>query len=158
MRRWIGTTLALLTVPLLVGCYAYTEIDRASVAPGATVRVAVDRQEAIRQLDVLGGLRERVEGQVAEQTNGSSLAMIVRQSATPADGGRFNAFLTLPWSSVSSVEIKRFSLLRTGAVMSGGAVVAVAILSVLEGSSKPGDGEGPTTNDAIRIPLVRLRW
>jgi hypothetical protein len=158
MRRWNRTKVAVLAVPLLVGCYSYAEIDRASVAPGATVRVALDRQEAVRQIDVLGGLRERVEGQVMEQSNGASLAMTVRQSATPSDGGRLNAFVTLPWTSVTLVEVKRFSLFRTGAVVGGGAVVAVAVLSVLEGGSKTGPGEGPGTNNAIRVPLIRVRW
>lgn len=161
MQRWSRALVATMTVPLLMGCYAYTDIDSdpSTVPVGATVRVGIDRQEAVRQLDVLGGLEERVEGQVTEQTNGSGLAMTVRHSATPAEGGRFNAFVIVPWSSVNRVELKRFSVVRTGAIVAGGAAVAAVVLSVLEGSSKPGDGEPPNTQDAVvSVPLLRLRW
>jgi len=149
---------ALLAAPWLAGCYAYADVDRAAVSPGATVRVSLEREEAVRHVDALGGLRERVEGQVAEQTGPSALALTVRHTATPAQGGMFNAFVTFPWNGVTRVELKRFSPTRTGLVAGGAAVVAVAVLSVLEGSSDAGQGEGPGTEDAVRIPLLRVRW
>lgn len=158
MRGFGRTMLALLSAPYLMGCYAYAEADRAAVAPGSVVRVVVDRQEAVRQVDVLGGLREQVEGQVAPQTNGTGLSLMVRQTSTPADGGLFNTFATYPWSSLTLIEVKRFSVFRTALMAGGGAAVAVAVLSVLEGGTKKGDGEGPPTNDNVRIPLLRLKW
>lgn len=157
--RGLGRTMStLFLATVLSGCYAYAEVDRGAVAPGSVVRVVLDRQEAVRQVDVLGGLRERVEGQVAPQTNGTGLSLMVRQTATPAQGGMFNAFATFPWSSVGLIEVKRFSPVRTALVAGGGAAVAIAVLSVLEGSSKKGDGEGPITDDNLRIPLLRFRW
>lgn len=158
MRGWSRWMLVLAAAPWLAGCYAYTDVDRSAVPPGATVRVSVERDEAVRHVDALGGLRERVEGQVAEQTSPTALALTVRQAATPAQGGMFNAFVTFPWSGVTRVELKRFSPTRTALLAGGATAVAIAVLSVLEGSSKSGPGEGPGSEDAVRIPLVRVRW
>ena len=143
---------------LLSGCYTFAEVDRSALAPGATIRVTVSREEAVKQIDALGGLKERMEGRVQEQTNGSSLALTVRHAATPSEAGRFNAFVSVPWSSVQRVELKRFSPGRTAAIAAGAGVVAALTLSVLEGSSKPGEGEPPPVNDAVRIPLIRFSW
>jgi hypothetical protein len=158
MRRRKQTWVVLLmaTLPFLGGCYTWAALDRAEVVPGATVRITLGRDEAVRQIDVLGGLRESVEGRVADQSNEGSLALTVRQSATPSEPSRFNAFLSVPWGSVGKMEVKRFSPLKTGAIVAGAGVVAVLTLSVLEGSSSGGPGEGPGTNDAVRIPLIRI--
>lgn len=158
MRPTLRRAAALAAIPFLGGCFAYVPIEPSAVSPGTTVRVQLDREEAVRQIDALGGLRERLEGRVAEQTTAGALALTVRQAATPAAGGRFNAFLTLPWKHVARVERKDFSPLRTAAVAAGAGVVAAVALAVLEGSSRPGEGEGPGVEEAIRIPLLRLRW
>lgn len=158
MRRVRRNLWVVLAVPFLGGCYAYADIDSAAVSPGATVRVSLDREEAVRQIDALGGLRERVEGQVTEQTTDRAVALTVRQSATPAAGGRFNAFVVLPRSSITRVELKRFSPQRTALAAAGAGVLAVATLSVLNAITDGDPSEGPNTNDAVRIPLLRLRW
>lgn len=158
MRMVSRSLVLMLALPFLGGCYAYADIDGAAVSPGSTVRVSLDRAEAVRQIDALGGLRERVEGRVTEQTTESALALTVRQAATPAAGGRFNAFVVLPWSSLTGVEVKRFSPQRTALAAAAAGAVVVATLSVLNAITDGDPSEGPNTNDAVRIPLIRLRW
>lgn len=145
-------------LPALGGCYTYTLADRSAVAPGATVRVSLSRDEAVRHIDALGNLRERMEGQVQAQSDASTLALTVRRTDTPADGGRFNAFVSLPWTGVTQVEVKRFSPKRTGLAVVGAGALGYGLLTVLEAVTQGEGREGPTPDEAVRIPLLRLRW
>lgn len=158
MRMVSRSLMAIMAVPLLGGCYAYADVDGATVSPGSTVRVSLDRDEAVRQIDALGGLRERVEGMVTGQTTERAVTLTVRQSATPAAGGRFNAYVVLPWSSITRVEAKHFSPQRTALAAAGAGALAVATLSVLNAITDGDPSEGSNTNEAVRIPLIRLRW
>ncbi|MEZ4414930.1 MAG: hypothetical protein R3E10_04185 [Gemmatimonadota bacterium] len=143
----------------LGACQTFAPVDPRAVEAGDPVRVTLTREEALKQADVIGELTERVEGRVAEPTDAAALALTIpARGSTPATGSRFNTYLALPWDGLVSVEEKRFSWARTGALAAVTGVAVAVILSVTEGSSQGGPGEGPPDNSDIRFLGFRLQW
>ncbi len=125
-------------------CHSYAPIERAAVRPGQSVRVEIEREEAIRQVERLGSIRTSIEGAVVDSP-AQALGLTIRSgAASAADVVRLNDYLELPWDQVVGVEEKRFNPGRTalGAALAG--VLAWAILEVADLSSSGNNGEGGT--------------
>jgi hypothetical protein len=137
---------------LLAGCYRYTEIRPDAVVVGQEVRVTIDREETLRQADVLGGLRETLTGMVAEESEGSVLAL-----AVPQRGTGFNDFVRLRYQGILRIEEKEFSPGRTAALAAAGAVVAVGVLALVD-QATGGDDDDGGINEQMRVPLFRIAW
>ena len=149
--------LALPFVLALPGCYAYHTIPAASAAPGQTVRVTLSAEEALRQQETVGSLRQRVEGEVVEKGADGSLGLTVpRPPSSPSQRTGLNTFVALPPSSIVQVEAKRFSVGRTALLAGAGAAAAVAVLAVVEAVAGDGGDEGPPNNSSVRIPIGRI--
>lgn len=145
----------LLAAAVSAGCYTYGEVRPASVRPGETVRVTITSQEALRQEEALSGLRSTVEGQVVESDASGTLGLTVpRPDGSPAERTAFNAFVTLPWTSITRVEEKRLSRGRTFLLAAAGAVAAVGVLALATGGT--GAVEPPPSNSLIALPLLRV--
>jgi hypothetical protein len=149
---------AMLALWALAGCQAFVETDATAIAPGTAVRVTLERDEALRQADVLGGLETAVQGRVNERTDGTTLALAVSgRGASASDGSRFSAFVQIPWAGISRIEEKRFSPVRTAALAAVGAVVTVLVLQLTD-ESAGGEGEPGGPNNQLRVPILRIGW
>lgn len=149
--------LALLFVLALPGCYSYHAIPAASATPGQTVRVTLSPEEALRQQETVGSLRQRVEGEVVEKGADGSLGLTVpRPASSPSQRAGLNTFVALPPSAIVQVEAKRFSAGRTALLAGAGAAAAVAVLAVVEAVAGDGGDEGPPNNALVRIPIGRF--
>lgn len=152
-QLWLGL-LFLLTLP---GCYSYHAIPVTSTTTGQTVRVTLSPEEAVRQQETVGALRQRVEGEVVEKGTDGSLGLTVpRPASSPSQRASLNTFVTLPPSSIVQVEEKRFSVGRTALLAGAGAAAAVAVLAVVEAVAGDGGDEGPPNNARVRIPIGRI--
>lgn len=139
---------------LATGCYSFHEVAPGSVTPGATVRVTLSTEEAVRQQQGLGGLRQQVEGEVVPlETTGTLGLTIPLREGSPADRPGLNTFLDVPWTSVMRIEEKRLSVGRTVALAGAGAAATIAILAVSTGGT--GGGEDPPSNSVL-VPVLRL--
>jgi hypothetical protein len=155
MRYELRGAAVLITALQLVGCYAYGQVEPASVRAGETVRVTITSEEALRQEDVLAGLRSTLEGQVVESDASGSLGLTLpRPGASPAERTAFNTFVAVPWSSVTRVEEKRLSKGRTILLAAAGAAAAVGILALATGGT--GGEEPPPSNSLVGLPLLRV--
>lgn len=155
------TRIALLSagIVLIAGCHVFVPIESAAVAPGTAVRITLTREETLRQardLD-LGQLQSELTGIATDATSAQALTFTYRlPSPTPSQPNRFNGLMSVPWSSIISVEEKRFSAGRTIGLAAIGAAIAVAVLGATNDSgTSPQDDTGPTPNAAI-IPFFRF--
>lgn len=145
---------AALAMLLASGCYSFHEVAPGSVTPGATVRVTLSAEEAVRQQQGLGGLRQQVEGEVVPVETAGSLGLTIPlREGSPADRPGLNTFLDVPWTSVTRIEEKRLSVGRTAGLVGAGAAATVAILAVSTGGT--GGGEDPPSNSVL-VPVLRL--
>jgi hypothetical protein len=144
-RRTLPWLPACLALP---GCYTFTSVEPAALEPGMSVRVTIDRAEAVKQAEVLGGTGTVVQGTVSDQSTPDSIGIFFR----PTGLTRFNSFVEVPWSSVQQVEAKSFSPSRTAGLVAIGAVVAVAVIAVAD-ELGTADGEDPPPNNLVSIPL-----
>ncbi|MDT8340025.1 MAG: hypothetical protein RQ751_00815 [Longimicrobiales bacterium] len=152
-----GVLMALLS---LAGCHSFTPVDRSAIEPGQSLRVTLTREEALRQVEALGDLREQIQGTVRE-AGGPSLGLTMASPPAYAVGdpraAGLRSYLELPWSGVERVELKRFDWVRTGLFAAAAAVVTVAILEVTDDSGG-GNGEGGGVDQQrVRIPLLTFR-
>lgn len=146
--------LACLAGSVLPGCYSYREVAPRSVAPGSEVRVRIASDEAVRQVEVLGGLRETIEGEVANTEQGGVTGVIVRRRPQgPAQRAEYSSIVMLPNNAIITIEEKRFNAMRTAAFAGGATAVALAALAIRASATSNG-GEPPPIN-AIRVPLFR---
>lgn len=154
--RFAALSAALL---LATGCFAWTEVPAPTgpVASGTEIRVTLTREEALRQAGEEGDVRTVIPGRVVEDEDGR-LGLTTRGARSPAEARLFRDYREVPWSAVVRVEEKRFSPWRTAALVAGAGVATAIILSVAEGQSEQGEGDGPGTNEAFRVPLLRLRF
>ncbi|HSG48779.1 MAG TPA: hypothetical protein VLA43_13245, partial [Longimicrobiales bacterium] len=149
---------ALLLAPLLAGCHTFTPVERSQLQPGQSVRVTLTPAESVNHVQLLGSLKESVQGTVRE-VEASNLGLTLATAPPPVPGSPANtglrSYLELPWSGVSGVEVKRMNWLRTGLLAAGAAVVTVVILDVadLSGGS---NNEGGVNEQRVRIPLLTL--
>lgn len=150
VARCVGLTLLVLA---LEGCYAFGPTEPSAVAPGMGVRVTISQEEALRQVEALGGLVTEVRGTVTEQTDDQILGLSFRAVGL-GPNARFNSFVLVPWGSVEQIESKTFSTFRTVAAAALGVVMTVAILSVADLTSLGGDDEPPVNS----FSLFRFSW
>ena len=136
------------------GCYSYREVPIAQIEPGNAVRVRIAGDEAVRQQSVLGVIQETVEGQVVEPATDGAVSIVVRRRPHGPTERGYSALVNLPDSSITHLEVKRFSATRTAGVAGAGAAVALLALAI-RASATSGDGEPPPVQE-MRIPL--LRW
>lgn len=152
------TAVGVLLAGSVGACQTFVPVDARAVPEGTPVRVTLTPEEAARQAEAIGELTQRVEGTVTAAENGSAglPLTIPSRGSTPASTARFNTFVSVQWDGIRTVEEKRFSWARTGLLAAVGAVATVVILSVTEGSSEGGPGEGPGENSDVRIPIFTL--
>ena len=94
MKRCARHLVAASAILLGTGCYGYRTVAPGSVTPGATVRVTLSAEEAVRQQQGLGGLRQQVEGEVVPLETTSSLGLTIPlREGSPADRPGFNTFI-----------------------------------------------------------------
>ena len=149
MRR-----LSLFLLLATAGCHSYAQIDPSTITPGQSVRVEIERQEAVRQVELLGSLETSIQGTVRESSSGV-LGMTIRDPNTGAGQTGFNMFVSFPLAQVVRVEEKRFSAARTGAMAALGGLITWAILNIADNSSG-GDDPGGTDQQLIRIPVFSI--
>jgi hypothetical protein len=155
MRNELRGVAVLIAALQLGGCYAYGQVEPASVRAGETVRVTITSEEALRQEEVLAGLRSTLEGQVVETDRTGTLGLTLpRQGGSPAERTDFNTFVAVPWSSITRVEEKRLSKGRTILLAAAGAVATVGILTLATGGT--GGDEPPPSNSLIALPVLRV--
>lgn len=148
--------LVLVATGVLSGCHTWTEMEPGPVPVGTRVRVTLTPEEAVRQVEGLGSLRQVVPGTVVQGAGEGMLALATpRGGASPGTRG-FNDYLSVPWSQVVRLEGKQLSLTRSVGLAAGMGVGAALILSVTDGSARDGNGETPGPNQAVRIPLLRF--
>jgi len=153
----VPVALVLLCGLITSGCYSYRPIPAASVAPGQTVRVTLSPEEALRQQENVGALRQQIEGEVVETDPDGRLGLTVpRPPSSPSQRGGLNTFVTLPASAIVQLEEKRFSAARTALLAGAGAAAAVAVLAVVEAVAGDGGDEGPPNNARVRLPISRF--
>lgn len=149
---------ALLLAPLLGACHTFAPMERSQLQPGQSVRVTLTPDESARQVQILGALRESIQGTVRE-TGGGGLGITLATNTAVTPGGPastgLRTYLELPWNGVSEVEVKRISWARTGLLAAGAAVVAVVILEVADLSGGSND-EGGVNEQRVRIPLLSI--
>lgn len=139
---------------VLSGCYSYHEVAPRSVAPGSEVRVRIASEEAVRQVQVLGGLRETIEGEVANTQQDGAIGVIVRRLPDgPAQRAEYSSIVMLPNGAIIMIEEKRFNAIRT-AMFAGGATAAALAALAIRASATSNGGEPPPINE-LRIPLIR---
>lgn len=146
-RRWcrVAPSLALGTLPYLVGCYASVPV-RGTPSPGSTVVLDLNDRGRVALGDQIGPSAATVQGEVASASD-SSYELRVR-SVTYLNGqsNRWSGEpLTIPASLVSQSTQRSFSRTRT-AILGAAAVAALAVLlrsTNLIGSASGGDRDGP---------------
>lgn len=143
------------------GCYRYSYVERASLAPGEAVRLRIDAQEAARLGELLGRDDRVYDGRVVEAPD-SSLTLSVRSFVVQQGGATQMGFqrVVIPRSSV--VETQRRTLDR-GRTITLVALTAVATTAAVittfnavrgkdeKGTKRP--GELNRLPPGIRIPL-----
>lgn len=149
------------TLPLVValaatvgGCYSYREVTPAQIEPGNAVRVRIAAEEAVRQQRVLGVIQEVVEGDVVEPATTGGVSLVVRRRPHGPTERGYSALVNLPDSTITRIEVKRFSAARTAGAAGAGAAVALLALAIR--ASATSDGGEPPPVQEMRVPL--LRW
>lgn len=144
---------AALAVIIVSGCYSYREVPRERIAPGSTVRLRIAAEEAVRQQQVFGELRETLEGRLVEPTSPGALSLVLRlRPHGPAERG-YSTVVNVPEAAITRVEAKRFSPARTALFAGAGTAAAVAALAIH--ASATSDGPEPPPVQEMRIPLFR---
>ncbi len=149
MRR-----LSLLLLVATAGCHSYAQIHPSTVTPGQSVRVEIERQEAVRQVELLGSLDTSIQGTIRESSD-RVVGLTIRDPNTNAGQTGFNTFVSFPWAQVIRVEEKRLSVARTGAMVAIGSVIVLAILNIADNSSGTNDPGGPD-QQRVQIPIFSI--
>jgi hypothetical protein len=139
----------------LAACYSYRVVTTEAVAPGSNVRVTLSSEEALRQQQSLGVLRQQLEGLVLTAGDAEIGIAVPRPPGSPAERSGLNTLVTLPATSILRIEEKHFSAGKTALVAAAGAGAALAVFAIVEASTGNG-GEGPGTNELIRVPIGRI--
>jgi hypothetical protein len=141
---------------LVSGCYSYRPLPMTAAVPGQTVRVTLSPEEALRQQENVGALRQQIEGEIVESSSAGIGLTVPRPASSPAQRGGLNTFVTLPPTSIVQLEEKKFSAARTARFAGAGAAAAVAVLAIVEAVAGDAGDEGPPNTSLIRIPIGRL--
>jgi hypothetical protein len=119
--------------------------------------VTLSPEEALRQQETVGALRQQIEGEIVEADPDGRLGLTVpRPPSSPSQRAGLNTYVTLPVSSIVQLEEKRFSAARTALLAGAGAAAAVAVLAVIEAVAGDGGDEGPPNNARVRLPIRRF--
>jgi len=152
-RRSGRALLCLLAFGSSSACYTFAPTEPSAVRPGMSVRVTLEAEEVLKQVEVLGGLDPVIRGEATEETTADRVALSFRRSGV----SQFNSYFSAPWSSVREVEHKVFSAPRTIGVGLAGAAVVVAVLSVVNELGQS-SGEGPPISNSVTVPIFRFFW
>jgi hypothetical protein len=142
MRVAFLKSVGLLFAPLLVGgCYSYSTIDPAGVAPGMEVRARVTAPLAAQLASTLAmGESRLVEGQVVDSQNGLTLKVA---SVLPGTAGLPEGLfqqIQINRSDLVELESKQFDRGRTRLAVGVTAAVAIATgIAIVRGGKSSGD-------------------
>lgn len=154
--RSAGRVVAVLALAATLGaCHSYREVTPGDLRPGTAVRVEIERQEAVRQVERLGDLETSISGTIQELT-ADALGLTIRDpNATPGQNA-FRRYVEFPRDRVVRIEEKRFDPVKTGLFAAAGGVVTWLVLQVTEGSSQEGPETPGPNSMTIGLPIFRL--
>ena len=140
---------SLVCVFLLCGCYTYSNTAVNDAAIMAPVRVELTEQgseEITKQVGPRGSMLEGVLTAKSESTLVFGVTALTRTNGVEETWHGEN--VTVPTSSVSRIQLRKFSLLNTGlfvaAIVAGGFLVRTAADAgnvIRDGSGPPGPGQ-----------------
>lgn len=159
MRR----SLTIVAAALLAGCYSYIPIERGTLVPGTLVRARLSVPGAIRLSESIGEIQRSVEGQVVHVRPDALLVAVRVRDPYGGHGFRGAApkldTLQVPEGDIAELEEKRFSTLKTGAVLgAAGAISAFVVIRLFDlagGGGGGPDGGSPDAYRAVPLPGVR---
>lgn len=135
-------TFLVLLLAALTGCYSYVPIGELRTERGSSVRARLSTPEDVRLSAVTVNDVVLVDGEVVTQgTDTLVLSALALQSQAGSEYLAAGETVMIPAASVSSLEAKRFSIVRTGLVTIAAAAASVLLFSVFE-SGGGGDGNG----------------
>lgn len=142
MRR---TSLLLLMVMTLNGCFSYVPAGAKNPGQSSRVRVHLNQPQEVRLSQITANDVSVVDGEVVELTDD---ALTVSALWVTGRGGYENpgenVTVRIPRANVSRLEVRRPSLLRTGAILGIAALLAGAFAAAtLNGGSEGGGGPPP---------------
>jgi hypothetical protein len=119
MKR-IRSTAALVAAWLLTGCYHYVPTTTLAHPQGTPVRTHLNTLSAFELAQVTVNNVDQVEGEVVRLDAGDLVLSATWLQAVTGNGYAGNGWtVRIPESTVTSVELKRFSWWRTGVVVAG---------------------------------------
>lgn len=142
------------SLPALAGCYTYSAAGDEPLAAGTAIRVRLS-PAGTRTVQEQSGeaFGSQIAGRLVETTGDSTLFRVPRSVDQPALGGQSRqpetmyVRLRVPDSQVLAIERRRFSYLKTGALVAAGGVALRLFLELPEvvgdGGSGPIDGPPP---------------
>lgn len=142
-RSLLGTGGIVLVV---TGCYAYSPVERSEAAPrpGESVRIALDRPDAVALRDHTVTYAVRLDG---EFFRSDSTGLTISTWWVVASGGAeykgVGETVTVPWSNVASLERRALSAPRTGLFTAGLVVGALVLGNAVSGVGGTGENGGP---------------
>lgn len=144
MRKW--TALLLLAVTSLNGCFSYVPAREQAPSQASRVRVHLVQPQQVRLSQVTANDVALVDGEIVsatdEEVSVSALWLVGRGGyETPGE----NATVRIPRANVARMEVRRPSLLRTGAILGAAAVLAAVFAAATLNGSADGGGGGNTS-------------
>lgn len=148
MPRKSGLLLALLTPPLLVGCYRQVPTDLAAVADGARVRVELTRVGFAMLPELPGHSGPGLGGTLMRQ---SEMEIVLRIPLSTPTGAAVTRTIprdvTIPTEAIVETTEREFSRGRTGLAIAGGVATLAAIFLGFQAGSERAPERPPTPPD-----------
>ena len=147
-------------LPLLAGCYSYTQVPLESAPLGEDVRLTVTRAGALDVLNVIE--TEDAAPQFVgnyEGREGESLLVRVPGPSDPASsasGVRIGQMVRVPSREILSVEMREIDMLKTGGLIAALAGVGTfLIVQIIDAGGDEGrEGEDPDFSIGLfQIPI-----
>jgi hypothetical protein len=133
----------LLLAVLSAACYDYVPARRDRLMPGDHVAVELTTEASLALAQLIGPLVTTVEGRLTSvDTTGFAIA-VTQTRLRDGRGYPWNGEpVRVPPSDVLSVRVRHLSVVKTGAVVVGGALGASAIIAAASGAGGAGRNTG----------------
>jgi hypothetical protein len=134
---------ALIGLTLLAGCYSYQPLGSVTPERGAPLRVLLDPPQDARLLDYTVNAAVRIEGELIElRPDQVLLSAFGVRSTTGFEYLAQGETVELPRQSVTALEVKRVSPVKTALFAGATGVVLFSIDRLISGLRGGGGGSG----------------
>jgi hypothetical protein len=144
-----GRLVLVTLLPLLAGCYVYSQAPSAP-APGSDLVLELNDRGRVGMGDSIGPSVRTIEGKSTQLSDSVFALKVSRVGYLTGQVNEWNGErLTVPKPFVMNVKERRFSRSRSGIAAAGFVAAVTAFIvtrSILGGGSAPGEG-GPGTGN-----------